>query len=738
MKKIIRCLLVICFAAAMLNTGTAQAEGAVFTDTDGHWAVSSIEKLAAGGYIGGYPDNSFRPDTSISRAEFIVILINCLGIDPADSTADSFTGTSAPWANAHINEAVKRGIIVPGDYPGAFAPNDPILRDEAAAFLVRALGMFPQESFVSFSDNADIEKSIYKGYIKTAVTEGLMSGFDDGQFRPSGFTTRAQASVLFCLFLDKKGMIINPETDNLDVVSINNIDYRIGEAPILLKTSNDTAYTANTVTRHAGRLLINYISNVDPDDIKEITVYNAAYTVGMLEMHDKKMVVTPSSCKLVSIKNEGYTYNAEFTNLYIKNGSNRYYLSDMEIIDHDTVSINGVRYDLGSTKTVVELNEDFYVIEEIITGNRGIEFFLDETAPLALDEVTVSDIESIELDSGELDLRNINDITFVVANRIYHLADITFLDTGSIVLNDREYLPIEVLMLINNSFYEMEEMRINRRGKLEFYCEASGRELVGIDNYYVDAGDVKIIFDGESYDLDRVLVVSKNIIRIGGKQYNIGSTIVFCEYKDEVYNIKEIDWNTGLESVAIDTVEGLDVEEGLKPDRFVFYLDGDIYKEGTAGVEIHVRNVWRGFSLIKIMDTDYYKYSSNRYAFAGSKIRIGANQFQVDNVSWNVSTGVFKVYMLAVDSSESVIIPEKYLFYYEGIVYRENISGVKIYVKSAWRDFALIEFLDEDNFRYSGTTYEIIGFKVRIGDRQFEIDNTTWNSNTGVMKVYLL
>ena len=57
-------------ALALTPTGPKDS----FTDISGHWAKAEIEQAAALGWIKGYPDGTFRPDSNITRAEAIVLL----------------------------------------------------------------------------------------------------------------------------------------------------------------------------------------------------------------------------------------------------------------------------------------------------------------------------------------------------------------------------------------------------------------------------------------------------------------------------------------------------------------------------------------------------------------------------------------------------------------------------------------------------------------------------------------
>ena len=63
------------FAAicARFNTKPVENSGS-FSDISGHWAENEIERAAAFGWISGYPDGTFRPDTRITRAEAMTMI----------------------------------------------------------------------------------------------------------------------------------------------------------------------------------------------------------------------------------------------------------------------------------------------------------------------------------------------------------------------------------------------------------------------------------------------------------------------------------------------------------------------------------------------------------------------------------------------------------------------------------------------------------------------------------------
>ena len=109
------------------------AESNGFTDVAaGTWYNTAISTMAKMGVLDGYPDGSFRPDASITRAEFAVI---CARFDDSARESDSsFTDISGHWAEAEIERAATLGWIN-GYEDGTFRPDAEITRAEAMTLI---------------------------------------------------------------------------------------------------------------------------------------------------------------------------------------------------------------------------------------------------------------------------------------------------------------------------------------------------------------------------------------------------------------------------------------------------------------------------------------------------------------------------------------------------------------------------------------------------------------------------
>ena len=167
----------------------APAASAAFTDVPAdHWASAHITAMQERGIVEG-SGGRFRPGDSVSNQAFLAMVCRASGMD--DRTLEQ------NWT--------VRPLLAYGRYFGWFQEQelpedrcgDPITREFAAKLLVKAF--FPNEKLAggekSFSDSRKMDVA-YRDYVNTAVRLGLISGYEDGTFRPKDPLTRAAAAAL--------------------------------------------------------------------------------------------------------------------------------------------------------------------------------------------------------------------------------------------------------------------------------------------------------------------------------------------------------------------------------------------------------------------------------------------------------------------------------------------------------------------------------------------------------------
>ena len=159
------------------------------------------------GYIVGYPDHTFRPAKSMTRAEAAAILAKLCKLTGADSTKPDFKDADG-WYNAAINDVVKAGYMK--GYPdGSFKPDQPITRAEFAVILSHVLK--DETAPNPFKDTAG---HWAKDAIDKAYAQGIIKGYGDNSFRPDALVSRAEAVAMANrTFRLQRTVVENPFTD---------------------------------------------------------------------------------------------------------------------------------------------------------------------------------------------------------------------------------------------------------------------------------------------------------------------------------------------------------------------------------------------------------------------------------------------------------------------------------------------------------------------------------------------
>nr|WP_297170910.1 S-layer homology domain-containing protein [uncultured Agathobaculum sp.] len=100
------------------------------------WYASAVSEMTGFSLVNGYADGTFRPENTITRAEFVTILTRLPHNDIG--TTQSFTDVPpAHWAYSAVQTALAQGWIAAGS---TFRPEAPITRAEAVTILNRVLG----------------------------------------------------------------------------------------------------------------------------------------------------------------------------------------------------------------------------------------------------------------------------------------------------------------------------------------------------------------------------------------------------------------------------------------------------------------------------------------------------------------------------------------------------------------------------------------------------------------------
>lgn len=177
--------LAVSIAAAGVWNGppSAHAAGSGFSDVKAsHWAVGAINKAVAKGYVDGYTNGMFKPDASVTRAEFVKMVVVAMKLDTAPA--------GGKWYSEYVNAASAAGLYAGDDFANNEAAWTKVMtREEMARVAARAIGEKTTEG----------DKWMY-----LATKTGLIQGVGKGKIAPTGLTTRAQSVVIIERILKAK------------------------------------------------------------------------------------------------------------------------------------------------------------------------------------------------------------------------------------------------------------------------------------------------------------------------------------------------------------------------------------------------------------------------------------------------------------------------------------------------------------------------------------------------------
>jgi len=169
------------------------------TDIKGHWAETAILSLVGRQAIDGYPDGSFKPQQTITRAEFATVLVKALGLQA--QSGKMFEDTTRHWAKDYIRTAYAADIIEGYDAEH-FGPDDLITREQMAVMIIKATGLMAADQELTFSDSAEVSPWAVN-WVRTAAHHGLMKGYTDDSFKPLANASRAEAVIVIFNVLAK-------------------------------------------------------------------------------------------------------------------------------------------------------------------------------------------------------------------------------------------------------------------------------------------------------------------------------------------------------------------------------------------------------------------------------------------------------------------------------------------------------------------------------------------------------
>ena len=154
------------------------------------WHYNVVNELSDKGIISGYEDNTFKPQKSVTYAEFLTLLNNAIGTKQAPDYKNP-----TQWYKPTFDYLKNKGVITT-----IANPNAEISRNEMAKYLSLGLQKLKNQKPnttvpTTIKDFASIPAE-YKDYVANTVNAGLIKGDEHQNFNGSQSLTRAETAVI--------------------------------------------------------------------------------------------------------------------------------------------------------------------------------------------------------------------------------------------------------------------------------------------------------------------------------------------------------------------------------------------------------------------------------------------------------------------------------------------------------------------------------------------------------------
>ncbi|AHM57344.1 S-layer domain protein [Peptoclostridium acidaminophilum DSM 3953] len=215
------------------------------------WFYRGVQQLEVNGIVNGYTGGVFKPNNTITRAEFLKMVMASNGYK-----LESLIGEY--WGKVWLERAYKDGLL--DDFDKRFFSmskvNEPITRREMAKLIANAVQLYSSDkniySYITDFDTIEME---YKEYVEKAFFSGVITGYPDNSFKPYNTLTRAEACTVVLRMMDK---------DERQYPTLSIYQKRLSETNNFIKSyENNFTFNKNTGT--------SFIYNTNTSDRPSLT-----------------------------------------------------------------------------------------------------------------------------------------------------------------------------------------------------------------------------------------------------------------------------------------------------------------------------------------------------------------------------------------------------------------------------------------------------------------------------------
>ncbi|MDZ8188032.1 MAG: fasciclin domain-containing protein [Nostoc sp. ChiSLP02] len=342
--------------------------------TSDYWARPFIQALADNNVITGFPDGSFRPNQSVTRAEFAALIQKAFGNQNRvrQLSPGGFSDVPAGyWAAAAIQNAYEIGFL--SGYPGnVFRPNQQIPKVEAIVAISNGLGLSGGDANTlntSYNDASAIPNYAVNS-VAAATQANLVVNYPDvKQLNPQQPLTRAEAAAILYQALVKQGRL-QPVASNLPAAQyiVGGVgSTQTGNDIVSLAASSNSFTTLTTLLKTAG--LAETLQQPGPYTVFAPTdeafaalpastleqlqqPQNREALVKILSYHVVPGAVTASQLTSGELK----TFEERPVNIQVDRANNQVAVNNARVIQADVPASNGVIHAINQVLIPPDIN----------------------------------------------------------------------------------------------------------------------------------------------------------------------------------------------------------------------------------------------------------------------------------------------------------------------------------------------------------------------------------------------
>lgn len=585
-----------CFSTLFTAASIMTVFGSTPNDIQNHWAEHTINTWISKNYISGYPDGTFRPNNSITRAEFVSLANNAYSLE--EKTSISFQDVSSDhWAYDAIQTGVCAGYIK-GDTNNTFRPDDKVTRAEAASMIaILQKNIDSQSTTNNYTDNDSIPEWA-RNAVAVLSKQNIMKGFPDGSFRAQNSMTRAEAVTVLSTALQNNDSIQkdenieqNTEQQNIVTLEKNTLQNKVINGDMIIPASMDNQQIILDHVVINGTLSILGGNNID---IKSCTINNI-----ILQKQDivvnadvASNIDTISTSSTARINGDGYqkllitndasspiTIDADIQTVEVNAAVNLKLFSNADIntlqvleegctidfkenaqidncilyrktkitgiagkIDTLTVYANGIETDIKPDELIFKENADKITYTTKESSNKNTSNSDDPTAK-----------QRLTLDTDDEGFNGIG--------KTYKSVTITAKNASlsNVIINE----DITIQQRVKNTGTKLKDITV--KGNIYIY---GGKDAINIENCSIqndiishrsDRTPVTLSFDDKT-DVSGNIVIRGNTILKGSKNTILKNVLV------EQYSGRNLEIDTDIKNITFDTTA---VEMQLNPNKTI-------------------------------------------------------------------------------------------------------------------------------------------------------------------------